>query len=72
MFRSIDLCVLRDVCQEICCVFGDFHGSGTQKAEVTKSLIFFLFSNVLSSKLQKYLRDQDYRIEGLIIQDCKM
>ena len=29
--------------------------------------VFFFFSDVLSSKLEKYLRDQDYRIEGLII-----
>ena len=42
-------------------------GISMRKAEVTKSLMFFSFSNVLSSKLQEYLRDQDYRIEGLII-----
>ena len=30
--RSIDLCVLRDVCHEIFCIFGDFYTSGTQDA----------------------------------------
>ena len=28
--RSIDLCVLRDACYELFCVFGDFYASGTQ------------------------------------------
>ena len=35
---SIDLCVLRDACHDIFCAFGDFYASGTQDAEVTKSL----------------------------------
>ena len=39
MFRSIDLYVLRDACHELFCVFKDFYASGTQDAEVTKSLI---------------------------------
>ena len=38
--RSIDLCVLRDACHElIFYIFGDFYASGTQDAELTKSLI---------------------------------
>ena len=36
--RSIDLCVLRNVCHKLFCVVGDFYGSGTLDAEVTKSL----------------------------------
>ena len=35
---SIVLCVLRDACHELFCVFGYFHASGTEDAEVTKSL----------------------------------
>ena len=38
IFRSIDFCVLRDARHELFCVFGDFYASGTQDAEVTKSL----------------------------------
>ena len=40
IFRSIyiDLCILRDACDELFCVFGDFYASGTQDTEVTKSL----------------------------------
>ena len=35
----IDLCIPRDACQELLCVFGDdFYASGMQDAEVTKSL----------------------------------
>ena len=36
----MDLCVLRDAnhAMRIPCVFGDFYASGTQDAEVTKSL----------------------------------
>ena len=30
--------ILRDACHELFCVFGDFYASGTQDAEVTKSL----------------------------------
>ena len=38
--QSIDLCVsvLRDACHKLFCVFGNFYVSGTQDAEVTKSL----------------------------------
>ena len=36
--RPIDLCVLRDACHELFCVLGDFYASGTQGAEVTKTL----------------------------------
>ena len=35
---SIDLGVLRDRCDQLFCVFGDFYVSGTQDAGVTKSL----------------------------------
>ena len=47
IFRSIDLCVLRDASVELFCVFGDFYASGTQDAEVRKSLnnAEFLFIN---------------------------
>ena len=38
MDRSIDLCVLRDACHKLFCLFKDFYASGTQDAEVTKSL----------------------------------
>ena len=38
MFSSIDLCILRDACHKLFCVFGDFYAPGTQDAEVTKSL----------------------------------
>ena len=38
VFRSIDLCVLQDSCNELLWVFGDFYASGVQDAEVTKSL----------------------------------
>ena len=36
--RSIVLRVLRGASHELFCVFGDFYTSGTQNAEVTKSL----------------------------------
>ena len=39
--RSIVLYVLRDACHELFCVFGGFYASGTQGAEVTKSLLLF-------------------------------
>ena len=32
------LCVLRDACHELFCVFENFCASGTQNADVTKSL----------------------------------
>ena len=38
MDRSIYLYVLRDACHKLFCVFKDFYASGTQDAEVTKSL----------------------------------
>ena len=38
MFSSIDLCILRDACHKLFCVFGDFYAPGTRDAEVTKSL----------------------------------
>ena len=34
----IILCVLQDACRELFCVLRDFYASGTQDAEVTKSL----------------------------------
>ena len=37
--QSIDLCIVGDACHELFCVFGDFHLSRTQHAEVTKSLL---------------------------------
>ena len=37
-YGSIDLCVLRDACHELFCVFEDFYASGMQDTEVTKSL----------------------------------
>ena len=37
---QIDLCVLRDACHELFCVFRDFYVSWTQYAEVTKSFPF--------------------------------
>ena len=40
IFR-IDLCVLRDACHA---VFEDFYASGTQEAELTKSLLLLLLS----------------------------
>ena len=36
--RSINLCILRNACHELFCVLRDFYASGTQDAEVTKSL----------------------------------
>ena len=36
--RSIILCVQRDACHELFCVFRDFYVSGTQDTEVTKLL----------------------------------
>ena len=39
MFRSIDLCVLRDACHEFIRAFWDVYASGPQVAEVTKSLL---------------------------------
>jgi len=46
MFRSIDLCVLRDACHKLFCVFGDFYASGTQDTEVKKSLKKIFFDNL--------------------------
>ena len=40
----IDLCVLRDACHELFCIFGDFYTSGMQDTEVRVSIsYFFLF-----------------------------
>ena len=39
MFRSIDFCVLRDACRELLSPLGICFASGTQDAEVTKSLL---------------------------------
>ena len=36
--QSINLCVLWDAYQKLFCIFGNFYESGTQGAEVTKSL----------------------------------
>ena len=36
--RLTILCILRDTCYELFCVFGDFYASGMQDSEVTKSL----------------------------------
>ena len=36
--HSIDLCILWNIYHKLCCFFGDFFPSGTQDAEVTKSL----------------------------------
>ena len=37
-YQSMILCILWDACHKLFCVFGDFYASGTQDAEVTKSL----------------------------------
>ena len=42
--RSIDLCIIRNGCHELFCVFGDFYASGTQDAEVKRSLLSWLLS----------------------------
>ena len=34
--QLINICILRDACHEILCIFGDFYVSGTQDAELTK------------------------------------
>ena len=47
--RSITLCILRDACHELFCIFRDFYASGTQDTEVTKSL------KVPTSSLQKLI-----------------
>ena len=33
---SINICILRNACHELLCVFGDCYASGTQDAEVKK------------------------------------
>ena len=40
--QSINLCILRDACHELFCVFGDFYVTGTHDAEVVKSLLYNL------------------------------
>ena len=42
IFRSIDLCFLRDTFHELLCVFGDFYALGTLESEVTKSLVLYM------------------------------
>ena len=37
-YRSTDLCVPRDACYDLFCVFRDFYASLMQDAQVTKSL----------------------------------
>ena len=49
--RSIVPYVLRDACHEIFCIFGDFSGSRTQDAEITKSLHFRKTFTVLWSSI---------------------
>ena len=34
--QLINICILRDACRELLCVFGDFYASGTQDEELTK------------------------------------
>ena len=51
MDQSIDLCVLRDACHKLFCVFKDFYASGTQDAEVAKTLLHE--KNSLKSKKHK-------------------
>ena len=34
--QLINICILRDACHELLCIFGDFYASGTQDAELTK------------------------------------
>ena len=54
-YRSIDLCVLRDACHELFCVFGDFYTSGTQDTEVTKSLTQYNLLPIIHGKLLPYI-----------------
>ena len=42
IFRSIDLCFLRDTFHELLCVFGDFYALRTLESEVTKSLVLYM------------------------------
>ena len=46
MFRSIDLCVVRDACHELICAFGNFYASGTQDAKLPKSLEVYCICSV--------------------------
>ena len=38
---------IQDACRDFLCIFGDFYASGTQDAEVTKSLAIWHISSVL-------------------------
>ena len=42
IFRSIDLCFLRETFHELLRVFGDFYALGTLESEVTKSLVLHI------------------------------
>ena len=37
---SINICILRNACHELLCVFGDCYASGTQDAEVKKNYCY--------------------------------
>ena len=62
--RSIDLCVLNDAYYELFCTFGDFYGSGTQDAEVTKSLLFFHCCHRKLSEKQEKLQANNLELNG--------
>ena len=42
IFRSIDLCFLRDTFHELLCIFSDFYALVTLESEVTKSLVLHI------------------------------
>ena len=54
MFRSIDLCVLRDACHELICAFGNFFASGTQDAKLPKSLEVYCICSVTIIRFSLY------------------
>ena len=64
MFRLIDLCVLQDACHELFSVFGDFYGSGTQDAEVKKSLS--LKCLYLAFRIQFKMHNREIRVSIVI------
>ena len=46
--QLINICILRDACHELLCIFGDFYASGTQDAELTKLYCYdWLFLGLL-------------------------
>ena len=47
--RSINLCILRDECNELFCIFGDFYASGLQDSRVTNSLQYGISTLVLQT-----------------------